>query len=428
MANNLDSNITRKLARVFLEKFESSRIHSKNVNTQLLDGKFNPSSGDTVDFKRPTDYVSKRTPSGDVSGGTRSDIVTGKASGIVQDYFTVDVDYNEADEAIKMDQLDQLLDPMATRIVTDMELDFSAFMMRNSGLVAGDVGVAATTWDHIAEAGAVMQSHGVPMDSGWCYTVNPFTQRNLASNQRSLGAGGNAGKIITEAHEKATITSMFGGFDRVMTATTLASYKNDAEADRAGTLSATPNGTYLAAKDTMTQSIAVAGLGAGATVIPAGTVVTVAGRSRLNLSTRQLILDENGAPIPWSGTVTQEVTLTAGAGTLIVTGPAIFEAGEAYNTVDSPLTSGDVITLGGDADAIIQPNLFWHKQAFSIGSVPIKKLYSTDTIATTEDGLQIRVSKYSDGDRNKQVVRFDLRPAYAVLNPFFSGLGFGNTP
>jgi len=426
MANSFDSNITRKLARVFLEKFESARIHSKNVNTQLLDGKFNPSSGDTVDFKRPTDYVSKRTPEGDISGGTRSDIVTGKASGTVQDYFTVDVDFDEADEAIKMDQLDQLLAPMATRVATDLELDFTAFMTRNTALVAGTVGTPATTWDHIAEAGAVMQAHGVPMDSPWAYTVNPYTQRNLASNQRSLGAGGSAGAIITEAHKKATITNNFAGFDSVMTATTLASYTNDAEVDRAGTLSGNPNVSYLAAKDTMTQAIPVAGIGAGAAVVPAGTVIEIAGRYRLNLSTRQLILDDAGSPIPWTGTVTETVTLAGGAGTLVVTGPAIYEADGAYNTVDSAPQSGDVVTLLGVADAIIQPNLFWHKQAFSIGSVAIKKLYSTDTLATTEDGLRIRVSKYSDGDANKQIVRFDLRPAYAVLNPFFAGQGFGS--
>ena len=40
MANSFDSNFTRKVMRVFLEKFESARVHSKNVDTQLLDGKF----------------------------------------------------------------------------------------------------------------------------------------------------------------------------------------------------------------------------------------------------------------------------------------------------------------------------------------------------------------------------------------------------
>jgi len=426
MANDFDSNFTRKLAKIFLEKVETSRVHSKNVDTQLLKtNSFKPDTGDTIDFKRPTDYTSKRTATGDISALTASDIVTGKASGVVQDYFTVDVDYDEADEAIKMDQIDQLLAPMATRIVTDLELDFTSFMTRNTALVAGNVGTAATTWDHIAEAGAILTSHGVPQDMPWHYTVNPFTQRKLASNQRSLGAGGTAGALISESHRKATITENFAGFDNVMTATTLASYTNDADADRAGTLSANPTVTYAAAKDTMTQSLAVTAFGANL-VVPAGSTIQITGRNRLNLSTRQLILDETGAPIVWSGTVTADVTLGAvGEGTLVVTGPAIFEAGGSYNTVDTAPVSGDVVTLLGAASAIIQPNLFWHKQAFSIGSVPIKKLHSTDTLATTEDGLQFRVSKFADGAANRQTVRFDFRPAYGVMNPFFAGQGFG---
>jgi hypothetical protein len=84
MANNFDSNFTRQVARVFLEKFDNDRVLSKNVNTQLLNGRFNPSSGENVDFKRPTDYTSTRTANGDVSGGNPSDIITGKATGTVQ--------------------------------------------------------------------------------------------------------------------------------------------------------------------------------------------------------------------------------------------------------------------------------------------------------------------------------------------------------
>lgn len=421
MANNFDSNFTRKLARVFLDKFETKRVLSKNVDTQLLQGRFDPSTGDTVDFKRPTDYRSVRTPEGDVSGETKSDIITGKASGVVQDYFTVEVDFNEADEAIKMDQLDQLLDPMATRIVTDLETDYAAFMMKNTALLAGTVGTGVTTWDHVAEFGAIMQSSGVPMDGNWMAAVNSFTQRKLASDQRSLG--GETGAMT--ANQRATITDNFAGM-KVMTATTLASYTTDSPADRAGTLSATPDGTYLTAKDTMTQSIAVTAFGANL-VVKAGETITITGRNRLNLSTRNVILDETGAPILFSGTVVSEVTLDgSGAGTLVITGPGLNEALGQYNTVDSALTMGDVVTLGGAADTIIQPNLFWHKQAFSIGSVPIKKLFSTDTVATTEDGLQIRVSKGASFRENKQLVRFDLRPAYGVMNPFFAGQGFGS--
>ena len=60
MANNFDSNFTRKIAKTFLKSFESMRVLSKNVNTQLLEGQFDPASGANVDFKRPTDYKSTR--------------------------------------------------------------------------------------------------------------------------------------------------------------------------------------------------------------------------------------------------------------------------------------------------------------------------------------------------------------------------------
>jgi len=432
MANNFDSNFTRKLMRSFLDKFESERVLSKNVNTQLFKGQFTPDHGDTIDVKRPTDYVSVRTPTGDLTLETPSDIITGKASAVVQDYFTAFVDFDEADEAIKMDQLDQLLAPLATRMKTDFELDYAKFMMKNTALLSGTPGIAIgannDAWDDVARAGSIMQATGVPMDDQWTYAVNPFTQTKLASNQRSLGAGGTAGGLISDAHRRAIISEDFAGL-RVMTATTLGSYTTDAEADRAGELSATPAGGYVTAKDTMTQSLAVSGFGVGTPTIRAGETIQITAAAgsanRLNLSTREQIVDETGAAILWTATVTADVTLAGGAGTLVVTGPAINESNGQYNTVSQPLLITDVVTLLGAASTLIQPNLFWHKQAFTIASVPIKKLQSVDTVATTEDGLQFRVSKGSDFTKNEQKVRIDFRPAYGVLNPFFAGQGFG---
>ena len=61
-----------------------------------------------------------------------------------------------------------------------------------------------------------------------------------------------------------------------------------------------------------------------------------------------------------------------------------------------------------------------------MATVKLPKLYSTDTVATTEDGFSIRVSKYADGDANTQKIRFDLLPAFVTFNPFFAGLGYGS--
>jgi len=422
MANNLESNITQKLARSFMKSFESMRVLSKNVNTQILSGVFGPDTGDTVSFKRPTDYKSKRTSDGDISGGTRSGIITGKCTGTVQDMFTVDVEWNRVEEALELDQLDQLLAPMATRIKTDLEVDFASFMMKNTNLLAGTPGTAVSTWDHVARAGAMMASSGVPQDGQWNYTVNPFTQASLASNQRSLGAG--AGDLISEAHRQAIISDNFAGM-KVMTATTLDSFTIATGADRAGTLTAAPTPTYVGAKDTMQQTLAVTAFQANL-VVKAGETIRVTGVNRLNLSTRKPIIDQTGAVVLFSGTVTTDVTLGAvGEGNIVISGAGIFEATGAYNTIEAAIANGAVVTLLGTAGDIIQPNLFWHKDAFSIGSVPIPKLFATDTLMKTEDGLQLRVSKYSDGDANKQICRFDFHPAYSVINPFFAGQGHG---
>lgn len=419
MANNFESNFTRKVMEKVIAGFESSRVVSRNVNTQLFEGKFNPNTGDTIDVKRPTDYSSVRTSTGDITG-QKKDIITGKASATVQDYITVAVDYNEADEALKMGDTSRYFDDAAKRIVTDLETDFAEFAMKNAGLLSGTVGTPVTSWNHIASAGALMQSSGVPMDGNWYYAFNPFTQASLANEQRSLGVN----PEVKGANETAMVTKNFAGF-KVFNSTTLGTYSIPSGADRVGALAANPIVTYVNAKDTMTQVLSISGLSANLQ-INAGTPLQITGRNRLNLSTRKPMVDASGNQVLFTGTVVEDATADGtGAVTVTVTGPAIFEAGGGYNTVDSAPISGDVVTLLGSPSTLVQPNLFWHRDAFTIASVPLKKLHSTDTLATTKDGLQLRTSLYSNGDANRQTVRIDLRPAYGVLNPFMAGQGHG---
>jgi len=421
MANSLSSNITRPLARVFLNAFQSSRVLTKTVDTQLLSGRFTPSTGSSVDFKRPHDYNTIRTAGGDISASAKSDIIAGKATGTVQPYFTVATEFTNIQEALELDQLEQILAPMARRIVTDIETDLGGFMMKNASLRYGTHGVFADAWTDIAGAGALLDSVGVPPEADKYYVMNPFTATKLANAQNGLNA---ADQLVRTAWENSQISANFGGL-RALTSQSLNTFTSGTGTDRAGTLSAAPNATYLAAKDTMTQSIAVAALQAGM-VVKAGDMIKIANVNRLNINSRTAMIDENGAAVHWTGVVTADVTLSGtGTGTLVVAGPAIFEANGQYNTVDAAPANGAVVTILSASATTYQPNLFYMKQAFGIGTVKLPKLYSTDTIATTEDGMSIRVSKYSDGDANTQKVRFDCLPAYATFNPFMAGHGFG---
>ena len=419
MANNLSSNITRPLAKIFLEAFESSRVVTKTVNTQLLSGKFNPSTGTKVDFKRPHDYNSIRSTGGDISAAAKSDIIAGKATGTVQPYFTSATEWSNIQEALELDQLDQILEPMARRLVTDLELDLAKFMRINTGLNYGARGTAVDAWSDVAGAGAMMDSVGVPMSDNKYYLMNPFTTTSLASAQSGLNA---ADGLVRTAFEKAQIASNFGGM-KALTSNALSSYTSGTTTDRSGDLKTAPDATYVTAKDTMQQTMVIETLGTG--TIEAGDQIQIAGVNRLNIATRQLILDATGAAVPWTGTVLSVVTITGNEATVVVSGAAIFEANGQYNNVDAAPAAGAVVTILGAAGAVYQPNLFYTEQAFGLGTVKLPKLYSTDTVATTSDGMSIRVSKYSDGDANTQKIRFDLLPAYACFNPNFAGQGYG---
>jgi len=421
MANNLSSNVTRKVARVFLDAFENSRVITKTVDTQLLADKFNPSSGSTVDFKRPHDYNTIRTSGGDISSSTKSSIIAGKATGTFQNYFTAATEWGNVEEALQLDQLEDILAPMARRIVTDLELDFASFMLKNSSLRYGTHGTAVDAWSDVAGAGAFMDSIGINPASDRYYLMNPFTVATLASAQSGLNS---VDSLIRTAWENAQISTNFGGL-RALSATTLASFTSSSGADRAGTLSAAPDATYVTAKDTMTQSLAVTAFQANM-VVKAGELVTIANVNRLNQSTRQAMVSATGTNIAWTGVVTADVTLGAsGEGTLVVAGPAIYEANGQYNTVTAAPANGAVITIVSATATLYQPNLFYTKQAFGLGTVKLPKLYSTDTVATTSDGMSIRISKYSDGNANSQQIRFDLLPAYACFDPSKAGQGFG---
>lgn len=421
MANNLSSNVTRQVARVFLEEFDASRVLTKAVDTQLLSGKFSPKSGSTVDFKRPHDYNSLRTSGGDISGETKSDIISGKATGTVQEYFTVATEWGNLEEAIELDQLDQILKPMATRMITDLELDLGKFMINNGGFSYGVPDQPVDAWSDVAGAIAKATAMGIPSDS-LHYVINPFVQQLLADKQSALASGKTS--LVDNAWERAQISANFGGA-RVMVSNAIKTRLSSTTGDRAGAVVSVGASTYVAHKDTMIQTINVDGF-TGTPVIRAGEIVEVTGKFQLSLSTREPILDGTGSQVKWRGVVVEDsAAFAAGAGTIKVAGPAIFESGGQYNTVNAALADGDVITILGTDATTYQPALLFHRQAFGLGTVKLPKLYSTDTVATTSDGFSIRISKYADGDKNQQMIRFDMLPAFACFNPYFGGQCYG---
>ena len=425
MANNLDANITQKVARIFLAEFESARVVSKTVNTSLLSPQFTPQFGETVQFKRSHRYRTIRTAGGDISASTKNSIISGTASATVQDYLTVPIEWTNREEALKLDQLTDIIRPAAQQLAVDLETDFTRFCIKNAALHRGTVGTAISTWGAVASTGSLMNSIGVPQSGNRYAVMNPFAVQALADAQRGLSNGSD--ELVDTAWKKAQISRDFGGVTG-LTSNSLVPVQLGALAGATGTVSATPDATYVAAKLTMTQTITLTGLTAStANAIRTGDTIkiTQANRGILNLSTREVAYDQSGK-IAWHyKVVTGGNTNGSGAVTITVTAAAINEANGQYNNIENAITAGDTFQILGTANAYVQPSLFYHEDAFGIGAINLPKLHTWDTLATTADGLQVRVTKYANGDANSQSIRFDMLPAYACLDPLMAGTFYG---
>ena len=425
MANNTQSNITNKVARVFLKEFESSKVLCKTVNTSLLTPEFTPQFGETVRFKRPHQYISNETPDGDLTAVTKNNITSGSAPAKVQNYITVPIDWTNREEALSLDQLADIIRPAAQECVTKLETNLGRFMTANLGLHNGTVGSGIAKWGDVASNQSLMNTIGVPMSGEKYAVMNPYAIQSLADTQSGLASGDSG--LVTSAWKDAQISRNFGGL-RGLTSNALPATTLGALAGSSGTISATPDGTYVTAKDTMTQTVVLTGLTASTVgAVRAGDTikVTQADRSRLNMMTREIAFNQTGE-IAWTyKVVTGGDTDGGGAVTVTVAAAAINEALGQYNNVSNPIAAGDTFEILGTPNLNTQAGLFYHKDAIGLGTIRLPKLHTWDTVIESVDGFSIRVTKYSDGDANKQSIRFDILPTFAVLNPLFGGTFWG---
>lgn len=423
MANSLESNISTVVYPVIATGFESNRVSTKTVDTTSLAGKHKDSTGSIVYEKRKTSYRGTETATGDISGSAPNNgILVGNIPFTVQNVITVDTDWTAVEEALELNQLDQLLMPMGEELITIAERNFNDFIITHAGLTYGDPDTPVTTWSDVANVEALMHEIGVPTAGNKYYQMNSYTSATLAGLQTGLAADGQ----VRSAWENAVVSSPLAGMISLKS-NALRSFTAGTATDRAGTLAANPDVTWATHKDTMIQSISVSGFTASAT-IKAGEVIEVTGRHHVNPRNSNVLLDATNTQVKFRWTVVSDVTLDGtGAGTVSVTNAAIFDAASnnQYDNIDSAPVSGDVITVLGTENTVYKPNLAYHKDAFCFATVKLPALNSTSTTYTTEDGLSFRMTKFSSELENKQQIRVDMMPAFGVKNPLHAVRCYG---
>lgn len=421
--NNLDSNVSQIVLKKFLPGFMSDLVLAKTVDRQLLAGEIDSSTGDSVSFKRPHQFSSLRTATGDISGQTKNNLVSGKATGRVGNYITVAVEYGQLEEAIKLNQLDEILMPVRQRIVTDLETELAKFMMNNGALSLGSPNTPINKWSDVAQTASFLKDLGV--NEGENYAVmDPWSAQRLADAQSGLHG---SDKLIQTAWEDAQISGNFGGI-RALMSNGLASRTQGAFGGTL-TVQANPTVTYIAVKDAYQFTVTLAGATASVNgFLKAGDQIKFTNTFWLNQQSKQALYN-GSTPISFTATVLQDANSTAGGQvTVTLSGVPIYDAApqQQYNAVSRQVVAGDAVTVIGTASQTMKPNLFYNKYFCGLGTIPLPKLNSIDSAVATYEGFSIRVHKYADGDANVQKMRFDLLPAYVCFNPHMGGQFFGN--
>lgn len=416
-----------KVVKGLAKGFEATQVLSKTVNTSMIAGEVDASTGDTIYLKRFNEAAAFETSGGDISAVTVPGIVAGRAAATVQNYITTVASWTNKEEMLQLDELEAYLKPYAERLVTQLELNLFAFMQKNSGLLVGTPGTAVTKWSDIAAANSLMDAMGIPVLNDAYYAMNPFTRQKLADLQSGLASG--KPSLVDAAWENAIISKDFGGI-KALSSNAMKTYTSGASTLRTGTVSSTPDATYVTHKDSMIQTLVLTGLTASVTnAVRAGDLIriTQANRTRLNPHTGQVIFDAAGLPIQYTYVVvTGGNTNGSGVVTVTVAAAALNEADSPYNNINSAITAGDTFTLLGALNAVYQPNLFYHKNAFALTTIKPPKLEGgVETAYISKGGFTIRATKYANGDTNTQKMRFDLVPVFSCMNPQWAGNAFG---
>lgn len=422
MANNLDSNVSQIVLKKFLPGFMSDLVLCKTVDRQLLAGEINSSTGESVRFKRPHQFSSERTADGDITGKAKNGLISGKATGRVGNYITVAVEWAQVEEALKLNQLDQILAPIHARMVTDLETELAHFMMNNGALSLGTPNSPIAKWSDVAQTATFLKDIGIKAGDNYA-VMDPWSAQRLADAQTGLHA---SDQLVRTAWENAQIPGNFGGIKALMS-NGLASRE---QGDFGGTLTVktAPTVDYTAIKDSYQFTVTLTGATASKTgFFKAGDQVKFTATHWLNQQSKQALYNGSTA-ISFTATVLEDAN-SDGAGdvTVKLSGVPVYDAvNKQYNAVDRKVAAGDEVVVIGTAKQQMKPNLFFNKMFCGLGTIPLPKLHSIDSAVATYEGFSIRVHKYADGDANKQMMRFDLLPAYVCFNPHFGGQFFGN--
>lgn len=381
-----------------------------NINTDYNDqfAKAGAKVGSTINVRRP---VRAQVRSG--SAAVLQDVNETQVPITVQPEFGIDWAFQDFDNTLTVDKFeDRYCKPFGSQLAAELDLRIGRYMKANIANFSGTPGTGPSSAVAALNAGVMLDNNSCPRTHGTrTFALTPTANAAMVggitgffNDQKTVSAQYKTGMMQVDSlgmnfqMSQNLPTHTVGALGGTPLVNGLQGLINAGATDNpsANTTSLVTNG--------WTAAIAVR--------LKAGDVFTIAGVNAVNPVSKQDL------GVLQTFVVTADASSDGSGNLTAVISPAII-AGGAYQTVTAQAAAGAAITIKtGTAATGYAQNILFHKDAFTLVTVPMGVPNGIDMGHESEyQGVNLRFVRGFDILNNKRISRFDILAGYGALRP-----------
>lgn len=360
--------------------------------------------GEVVSIRRPNDFTVR---TGSVAA--TQDVVEGKVSLTVDTQIGVDFKFTSQDLTLQIKELSQrVIKPAMVQLANKIDGDLLGLYKQIPNHVTIPSG-GIDSFADFALAAERMDLIGVPQDEGRSAVLTASDTWKMLGSQTAL--------YMQDVAKSAYRTRRLGQIGGIETFSSL-NVKTHLTGSRTGTdaISASFTGdTWAATKDTNTSTLSIGSMSGTTVTLAAGDTFTIADCYDVNPVTKErlahlkMFVVQNAETASGSAIAAVEVT------------PAIIASG-AQATVSFAAGTTDLntktVTYQGAASTLYPQNLYFHKNAFALVTVPmVKPPGATEVGRQSYKGYSVRVIPFYDGVNDVSSWRLDMLYGKRAIDP-----------
>lgn len=362
--------------------------------------------GETISIRKPADYVVT-----DGATAVVQDVVEGKTTITVDKRKNIALKFTSQDLTLNIKELsERVIRPAMVQLANQIDVDLHALYKDVPNWV-GTPGQTINSFADFAKGPERLDEMAVPQDMR-CAVLSPADHWGLVGSQTALFTD----TIVKPAYRKGTV-GQIGNVDTYMTQNvathTVGTWATGGSIAVDGSVTASTI-TYASVKDTNQQTITFDGFTASAPSVAVGDSFTIEDVYDVNPVTKERL--------GYLKEFTVVSTANASGNEVDVTfSPAMIWTG-AHKTIDVATgvtdLDGKVITSTGTDATPYRQNMVFHKNAFSLVTVPlVSPPGAVEVGRKTYNGTSVRVIPVYDGIGDTSMWRLDVLYGVKTVDP-----------